>query len=185
MLAAAGVTAAFLLLSSVGARSATEPTPPSEQAVISRVAVFRRAAEPADAIPGLTSLTGMTRSIGSSSSGHEIWASLSTAQLCVQVGEDGTSACIAPERFVRGPLIVGAGRSGPNTPLSATPPPPQELAGVAPDGIASVTIVFGNGTSETASVVDNGFYISAADRAVKQVDWTTTSGEFVLGPEGE
>ncbi|MHB1860869.1 MAG: hypothetical protein ACYCUM_12335 [Solirubrobacteraceae bacterium] len=155
----------------------------SEQAVISRVAVFRSAAEPADAIPGQTVLTGMTRSIGGSSSGHEIWASLSIAQLCVQVGEDGASACIAPERFTRGPLVVGASRSGPNTPPSTTPPPPQELAGVAPDGIASVTIIFGNGTKETAAVVDNGFYISGAGQAVKQIDWTTTSGELVTGPQ--
>jgi hypothetical protein len=166
----------YVLVQSGTARSAAPDREAAEQAVISHVGAFRRAAEPADVIPAAdATISGVvTRKIGDPSAGSGVWASLSTESLCVQLA-GGASACIQPEQFAEGrPLIVGASSGPPGTKADGHPSS-EEVAGVVPDGIASVTVNYQDGTSETTPVVDNGFYLDAK-HAVKDVAWTTTDG---------
>jgi hypothetical protein len=154
----------YLLVHSAAAKS-TPPNQQAEQAVISHVSAFRRAAASGDAIPASeATISGTVRRIGAST-GPGVWASVNTAELCVQIA-GGANACIAPEEFASRPLIVGASSHGSGT---------EEVAGVAPDGITSVTVDYQDGTSESTPVTDNGFYI-VAKHAVKNFAWTTTDG---------
>jgi hypothetical protein len=176
---------ALVYLLALGGGTAHSALPAAEQATIGRIAAFQRAAGPADSPPNdETTVSGLVRRIGEPIAGHEVWGSVTPAdEVCVQLAE-GASACTQPEQFEGRPLIVGAGSFGPGAPTptpDAPPPGPDELAGIAPDGVANITVSYANNTSETAPVVDNGFYFDAAGRRVKQFTWTTTDGSVEAG----
>lgn len=175
---------ALIYLLALGGGTAHSALPAAEQATIAKVAAFQRAAGPGDSPPGEeTTVTGVVRRIGQPIPGHEVWGSVTPSdEVCVQLAE-GASACTQPEQFGGAPLVVGGGEAAAGNPSLRTPPPgPAELAGIAPDGVATVTVYYAEGTSEAASVVDNGFYFKAAGRRVKQFKWTTTDGSVQAGP---
>jgi hypothetical protein len=169
LICAAG--AGYLLSQTGTAKSASPNHQAAEQAAISHLSVFERAAQPSDTIPASeATIAGTTRRIGDSSTGPGVWASVNTEQLCVQLA-NGASACVSPEEFTASkPLIVGSSSNGGN----------EEAAGLVPDGITSVTANYQDGTSETVSVTENGFYIQAKD-AVKNFSWTTSNGTVHQG----
>lgn len=176
--------AALVYLLALGSGTAHSALPAAEEATIAKIAVFQRAAGPADSPPSdETTVSGLVRRIGEPIAGHEVWGSVTPSdEVCVQLAE-GASACTQPEEFGNKPLIVGGGSVGSSAPtLDAPPPGPDELAGIAPNSVTSVTVTYANNTSETASVVDNGFYLAAAGRRVKQFKWTATDGSVEAGP---
>jgi hypothetical protein len=165
-LAAASVLA-FALTHSSTAKSAD-----ATQTALGKVAAFRRAARPNDPLPsGTATISGLVRRVGDASRAG-VWASVNDTNLCVQLS-GGASACIPTTTFGDAPLIVGASSAGPGA--TAGEPRPEELAGVVPDDIVSVTITLKDGSATTTPIVDNGFYADT-EGPVASVSWTTSDG---------
>jgi hypothetical protein len=178
---AAAVIAAAALVYALGsspAQSAQQAPTLAEESVISHVAAFQQGATAADGVPGETALSGRVRNIGADSARQPVWASISPTEDCVQVGEEGASACGAPERLEDEPLIVGSTRTRSIPHLSAgePPPPAEEWAGLTENGVETIEVTYDDGTSETIPVVDNGFYAVSGGREVKSFSWTTNGG---------
>lgn len=53
---------------------------------------------------------------------------------------------------------------------------PTIYGGMAPNNVASVTVTFSDGTSQTAPVFNNAFEMAASGKRPKAVSYTTTSG---------
>jgi len=177
----------YLFLGSA-AHSAITPTEHTlinekAQATISEITAFQRPVGPADAPPASeTTITGVVRKIGPSTA--RVWGSVTSRdEVCVQVA-GGASACAPPEAFGEAPLVVG-GSSGPgvsSAPATLSPKGESELAGIARNGIATVSVKYADGTAETASVVNNGFSFAPAGRQARQFEWKTTAGVTHASP---
>jgi hypothetical protein len=164
---AAAAALAFALTHSSTAKSANDA-----QAALGRVAAFRRAPQPSDALPSTTAaISGLVRRVGGATSAP-VWASVDNTNLCVQVA-GGASACIPTTKFGPAPLIVGASSGGPGA--TAGEPRSEELAGVVPDDIVSVAITLKNGSTTTVPITNNGFYASTKG-PVESVSWTASNG---------
>jgi hypothetical protein len=190
VVAAIPIVAAALVctvLTAGTASSAQQTLSAAAERAISHLAAFQRTTVPADEVTGETLLSGVTRRVGSPSAGKPVWASVGGDRICVQVGQEGASACNTPERLESEPLIVGSWR-GPaqNVAVSteAQRPTVEEWAGVAVDGVQSVDVTYRNGTSEAVPVLDSGFYLNTEGRAVKSFGWTTSDGSEHAYAEG-
>lgn len=169
IIAAATLTCA---LEGAAAQSAQQVPTAAEQSAIDHVAAFGQAATEEDAVPGETVLTGRVRRVGARSARRRVWASIAPTQDCVQVGEEGASACGAPERLEHEPLIVGSSRGRSLNLSDAQPPAPEEFAGLAENGTEAVEVTYSNGEAESVAVIDNGFYVNAEGREVEAFHWT-------------
>lgn len=76
-------------------------------------------------------------------------------------------------------LIVQASLVGNTSSTAPTPGLANVVAGLAPNGVSSVTIAFSDGTSVEAPVVENGFsyQIVGEPKMVSDVSWTTAAGQ--------
>jgi hypothetical protein len=183
ILLAAALTYAF---SSGSAQSAQSRPTPSEESAISHVAAFQRAAAEGDKVPGETQLEGRVRRVGDDGGAQRhIWASITPTQVCVQVGENGQSACDTPERLEEEPLIVGAWRSQVPLHLSADQslPEPEVWAGLVVNDVEAIDVTYGDGATETIPVANNGFYVQAEGREVKSFRWVTSGGTIHVQKE--
>lgn len=180
----AAAVGAYSLLTSDPAVSQQQPMSAAARIAISQVSAFQDAERAADTVPGETMLTGVIRRVGAASSTQPVWASVDATEVCVQVGKEGAMACDTPERIESEPLIVGS-RHGLAEGLVASkgsPPPAQEWAGVAIDGVEAIDVTYGDGATEVVPVVDNGFYMRSGGREVKAFQWTS-NGEVHSDPE--
>lgn len=185
---AAAIVVAAALTYAIGggqARSAQQAPTAAEESAITHVAAFEQAASSEDSVPGETVLSGRMRRIGSHGARRRVWGSIDPTQDCVQVGEEGASACAAPERLEHEPLIVGASRTT-SVPLSVDQPPPapEEWAGLAENGVQAVEVTYSDGSTETIPVVDNGFYFDSGSREVASFAWITSNGAVHNYAEG-
>jgi hypothetical protein len=165
---AAASALAFALTHSGTAKSAD-----ATQTALGNLAAFRRAARPNDQLPSSTATipAGLVRRVGDTK-GAEVWASVDNTNVCVQLA-GGASACIPTTKFGDAPLVVGASNAGPGATVGE--PRPEELAGVVPDDIVSVTITLKDGSATTTPIVDNGFYADTKG-PVASVSWTASDG---------
>lgn len=178
-IAAAVVILAASLTYALGgsAQSAQQAPTAAEQQAISQVAAFQRSGSAEDQVPGETMLSGTVRRVGGSATPQPVWASINPTQDCVQVGEEGASACASPERLVDEPLIVGSARASSfHLSEGAPPPTPEEYAGLAADGVESIEVAYANGETQKVPVTENGMYFNAGGRSVKAFAWTTSDG---------
>ncbi|HEY1690033.1 MAG TPA: hypothetical protein VGF95_14355 [Solirubrobacteraceae bacterium] len=168
------VAAALTYTLGGSAESAQQAPTPAEEAAIGHTAVFQRGATAQDEVPGETLLTGVVRRVGPSTAAQRVWASITPTQDCVQVGEEGASACASPERLEDEPLVVGSVTERNAQPLQPGElPEPTEWAGVAENNVESINVTWSDGTAEAIPVVDNGFEFSADGRTVRSLGWTT------------
>lgn len=185
IMAAVVIPAASLVYALGGsAQSAQQAPTQAEQQAIAQVAAFQRSAGAEDQVPGETMLSGIVRRIGPSDTQKPVWASIDPTQDCVQVGEEGASACAAPERLEHEPLIVGAARAGTfHLSEGAPPPAPEEWAGLAVDDVESIEVTYQDGETSTVPVTNNGFYLDPEGRSVKAFAWTTSNGTVHTYPQ--
>jgi hypothetical protein len=149
-------------------------------------AALQRAPTAADALPTNATIAGPARRVDVS--GEPQWLLVKGNEVCVllqgspsSLTSGGPNSCIETEKLKAdgGVLVFEFGSYPPTLPLTATPPPPrapQIIAGVAEDGITSVTITFVNGAVVNAPVVDNGFQVATAERMPAEYRWTSADG---------
>lgn len=196
LLAAVCAVTAFLFLAHSGsARSVAHPTTkapgsqkaaqPSPAAVnaLSQFGVFSHAAGPADVPPSQAGYAGgISRRIASTTGSVDAWAVLTGDQLCITVNassgpaQGGGAACASAQALAavgqRQFMVLGAG-AGP----SGSPPQADQLVvGLVPDGVSAVTVAFTDGSSTTASVINNGFELNTNGRMPSTYTWSSSDG---------
>ena len=149
--------------------------------VTTRYGVFGHAATSGDAPPANSPIQGsVARRVGSSGAALPEWALVSGSQLCMDGGADGAFACVDLSNLPADQIFVMGEGSGPSVAPGSPPPSSlpvaQELFGIAPDGVKSVTVDFSNGTSEQAPVVNSGFQMATDGRTRSSYNWTTADG---------
>jgi hypothetical protein len=109
------------------------------------------------------------------------------SQICVIVALAGTlpSACDSPASLAQSNQLLitsaGAGYDPPSAGNTGARPPDQVLAGIAPDGVAAVTIEFSDGSSRTVAVHDNGFETALGSPNPVGFRWSTHGVEYTQG----
>lgn len=108
------------------------------------------------------------------------WATATGEELCAVI--DGTtlvatgapSSCNSAARLRDSHelLVFGASASA----AGSTHTSPEVIAGLAPNGVTSVTIGLANGTSQTVPVVDNGFHLMNPGAKPQRFTWKSASG---------
>jgi hypothetical protein len=186
-----GAGACAYFLSATPARSATDPPASQTASYVASYAALQSVATSADQMPSAAGLSDVTeaRLVSVSTDPSPAWlATTSSGQLCVVVGASGGSGCVAESALASGTQLLIVGESvgaTPSEPLTqaqiqaeneAGPPPPQVIAGVAPNGVSTVSVTYSNGTSTTAPVKDNGFEISPGGRSPVAFSWTDAAG---------
>lgn len=173
------------LTQSTPAQSAQQGPTAAQEAAISQVTAFQRAATAADSVPGATLLSGQVRRVGSAATARPVWASIDPTQDCVQVGQEGASACASPRRLAVEPLIVGSLREvGVRLSPDQPPPPAEEWAGLAENGVEAIEARYADGSVEIVPVVNNGFYFATGGRRLAAVSWVTGGGAVHTYQEG-
>ncbi len=168
--------AGFLILQSGAARS--EQLPPL---IAAHFSAFNRADQAADTLPAsFPTHAGIIRRIDTGQSPSHEWAVVAKDQWCV-VNPVGGSACapIASISDPRGQVLVNAFGSGPGVQAGSTAPPPakiQTVIGLAPDGVAAVTVDLSDGTSHRVAVLNNGFQLATGGAEPRGIHWTTADG---------
>ncbi len=189
---AAAVLALLLLTLSGSARSApTRATNHAQSAEVagsattlnvSEFGVFSHISQPADVLPsGSPYGAGTSRRIGPATGPIGAWAVLNGDQLCVTVqgsplaAQGWPAACNSPSELAKPDqlLTLEAGASGPG----GTPRPPLAfIAGLVPDGVRTVTVVYKDGTGVAAPVTNNGFVVNTDGKATSAVKWSSPDG---------
>jgi hypothetical protein len=132
----------------------------------------------------------LTRRVSQSASDRE-WATLDGEQLCVVVRSSNPSdglpatnrSCAgASELEARHQLLLQLSVVGST---SSTPPAPGTanlITGLAPDGVASVTLLFADGTEQSVPVKENGF-IDRLDspKSLQHLTWLSPAGTTLGG----
>lgn len=187
---------AFLARHAGNGASAAGGIPPSASA-LSHYSVFSRAAGASDALPATSLLQArpaaegsLTRRVSQSASDGE-WATLDGEQLCVIVRSSnpsdglpatnrscaGASELEAHHQLLLQLSVVGSTSSMPPAPGTA-----NLITGLAPDGVASVTMVFADGTEQSVPVRENGF-IDHLDspKTLQHLTWISPAGNTLSG----
>lgn len=179
-----GAVAVTIALAQSGHSSAAGPAAPSSQ-VLSQFSVWNSASSAADTLPADAgpepATASLTRSIATGSSDLSQWATLNGTQGCVVIegtapGAQGApSACANLETATAANelLTIAAGAS--NQPY-ARRLPETIVAGLAPNGVDSVTITLANGASHTVPVADNGFHLLTGGSDPVAYEWTSANG---------
>jgi hypothetical protein len=154
-------------------------------AALNGYSIFSRPAQSLDAVSAIPQLPSgaLTRRQPSPYAGISQWASVSGDEVCVFVKDAATGdtdgACNSAEYLAsHHELLVERAYVG----GSATPPTDQQanlVAGLAPDGVTSVSVKFADGSHVSVPVEANGFVYSLGSgvKKVSGVAWTTSSGE--------
>jgi hypothetical protein len=152
--------------------------------VVSRFGIFARPPAagtlPADAGPQAAAAP-VARAIATGSPEIAQWATLSGKQACVVVdgsapgAEGGPTACGDIEAATNASELLTIAASATNEP-NQRPGQAQIIAGLAPDGVNTVTITLANATEHTVAVVDNGFHLLTGGNDPVSLEWTDTSG---------
>jgi hypothetical protein len=146
--------------------------------------------------PGDGVITASRLVSGPSGAVPEWIATTSSGQLCEITSDQPfgssalPSACVSAAVLAAdGELLVGGAAAYPNGLPGATPQagdgkaalegnsPPEIVAGAAPDGISTVTVHFADGSTETATVHDNGFEVTTHGSIPSGFTWTTAGGK--------
>lgn len=152
------------------------PTAAELHAASTVFGVFNRTADATDSLPaGSAYVGGVSRRIGNSSGPLEAWAVSSGDQVCVTVhassgpASGGPAACnTVAELRKPDQLLVDVS----TTPASSSL---EVVAGVAPQGVSTVTIDFQDGTSATVPVVDDGFtYTTTDSETISSFSWSAS-----------
>lgn len=160
--------------------------PPSPVA-LAQYEIFSRPATTADARPesegrieGGPAADGIARRMSVGDPSVALWATLSGSRVCVlkQLQGGGSESTCAPvsaldHDITTGSLLVlAAGEEN-----STSPGPVVSLAGLAPNGLSSVTAHFADGSSQTIPVREDGFYVSLTKpETVLSFSWTDSAG---------
>jgi hypothetical protein len=159
-----------------------------------RIRVFGRAARPSDALPARPAYTagsgaiaagGIIRRIGPAGGAVTEWGSAKGDELCITVGASagvasgGPAACnqLAILSQPKELLVMAAGSGGGASKSGDPPPPSQVVAGLAPNGVSSVTINFTNGTSAVVPVANNGFVLNTDGRTPGTYKWVADGSQ--------
>lgn len=134
--------------------------------------VFDKPARAADSLPkGSAYADGVSRRIGNEARTFSAWAVVTADQVCVTVNASsgaasgGPAACNTTAELSKpDQLLTLQAQSSDST--------YQAIAGIAPQGVSSVTIYFSDGSSTLVPVVNNGFTDSAPDtKTVTKYSW--------------
>ncbi len=187
---------AFLATHAGNGANAAGGIPPSASA-LSHYSVFGRAAGASDALPTANLIQArpvaegtLTRRVSQSASDGE-WATLDGDQLCVIVRSsnpsDGLpatnrSCASASELEAQHQLLLQLSVVGST---SSTPPAPGTanlITGLAPDGVASVTLAFADGTEQSLPVRENGFMDHLdSPKSFRHLTWISPAGTTLSG----
>lgn len=152
---------AYLISRPSRARSDPTQLDSTATAIVGQIAAFRQGTTSSDVLPSESTISGtLTRRVGDVNS-TSIWATIDNGRVCIQ-DATGANVCLPVGDYAGKPLVMAEGKS----------PTPERLVGLVPDGIRSVTAVFGDGSIDRATVVNNGFQL-AAGQPVKEIRWTT------------
>lgn len=194
VLAGAAAIMIVVLGSTTRATAAAATIEPSPGA-LSHYAVFRRGAVASDALPAVNLAQALafggalTRRAPTTYALYSQWATLEGDNLCVVTrftptsspngAPDTSSACGSVTSLEdNNQLILQASLMGGT---SSTPPTPglaDVISGLAPDGVAAVTLRFTDGSRQRVAVEENTFIYSLGDSAkiVASAEWTGASG---------
>ncbi len=194
LLSAAAVT--FLARHTGNGANAAGGIPPSAGA-LSHYAVFSRSAGASDALPAASLLQArptaegtLTRRVSQSGSDGE-WATLDGEQLCVIVRSSnpsdgppatnrscaGASELEAQHQLLLQLSVVGSTSIRPPAPGTA-----NLITGLAPDGVAFVTLVFADGTEQSVPVRENGFMDHLdSPKSFQRLTWISPAGTTLSG----
>ena len=187
---------AFLASRTDNGANAAGRIPPSAS-VLSHYSVFSRAAGASDALPAASLIRArpaaegtLTRRVSQSASDGE-WATLDGEQLCVIARSSNPSdglpvtnrSCAgAGELEAQHQLLLQLSVVGST---SSTPPAPGTanlITGLAPDGVASVTLVSADGTEQSVPVRENGFMDHLdSPKNFQHLTWMSPAGTTVSG----
>ena len=151
--------------------------------LLSEYSVLSAPAAPTDALPTNAGVSAAdARSVSTGDPTFKEWATATGDELCAVVGGATLVATGAPSTCnsaarLRGShelLVFGAGASAAGG--TSTSPGPEVIAGLAPNGVTSVTIELANGTSQTVPVVDNGFHLMNPGARPQGFTWKSASG---------
>lgn len=171
--------AAVILTESTSKTQAASPAAPS-QAVAKQFGVFARPSSASDVLPadvGPTPATAtVVRSIATGTPSLSEWATLAGNRTCVVINGTAPGAVGAPAACAEleppheeGELLsIVAGETGYKKPTI--------LAGIAPDGVTSVTVTLADGTTHAVPVVENGFHLATGGSEPTVYEWTSGAG---------
>jgi hypothetical protein len=151
--------------------------------LLSEYSVLGGPAASSDALPRNAGVSAAdARAVSTGESTLKEWATATGDELCAVVGgstllaEGAPSTCnsAAHLRDNHELLVLGAGAS--NAAEAGTATEPEVIAGLAPNGVTSVTIELANGTSQTVPVVDNGFHLMNPGARPQRFSWKSASG---------
>jgi hypothetical protein len=181
LMAAAAVA---IILAESGHSSAAGPATPVSQ-VLSQFSVFDGASSAADALPADAgpepAAAPLTRSIATGSADLSQWATLNGNQGCVVIegtapGAQGTPAsCTDLESATAANELLTIAAASSTQPY-ARKLPETIVAGLAPNGVNSVSITLANGASHTVPVVDNGFHLLTGGSDPVAYEWASADG---------
>jgi hypothetical protein len=194
-----GVSTARSAGSAVPQEGPQQASDAATSAYLQSYGVLERAPSAQDSLPGDPGDGVVTASrlvSGSTDAVPEWIATTSSGQLCEITSDQAfgssalPSACVSAAVLAAdGELLVGGAAAYPNgLPGAASQAgdgkaaleantPPEVVAGVAPDGIASVTVDFADGSKETATVHDNGFEVVAHGGMPSGFTWASADGQ--------
>jgi hypothetical protein len=178
-----GVAAGVLFATVAQNGSATGRVLPAP-GVVSRFGIFARPPAagtlPVDAGPQAAAAP-LARAIATGDPEIAQWATLNGKQACVVVdgsapgAEGGPTACGDIEAATNASELLTIAASATDEP-NQRPGQAQIIAGLAPDGVDTVTITLANATEHTVAVVDNGFHLITGGNDPVSLEWTDASG---------
>lgn len=161
-----------------GASTANSAQVMPSAAVIAHFSVLGGPQGADDALPATAGINAaIQRKLETSDPAIEQWASLNGEELCVAVagpavGSQGLpSACNTSSAVAEGRELLAVEAGGARGTSNV-------IAGLAPDGVPSVTVTFTDGTTATAKVGTNGFHLHTNGKRLKMLTWTTPAGTY-------
>lgn len=178
----AAAAGAVLLAQGGTVGSATSSSAP-QGAAKAEYSVLQRGASSQDGLPSQADSAQEARRIATGSNVNQ-WITLSGTKVCVVVsGSDPVtqgvpSACGELDQMSQadGVLIGGWAQSAAAAGGSGASVTPSFWAGIAPNGVRSISVGTSDGANQTVPVAENGFHFASGGKAVRRFSWIAGDG---------